>query len=329
MRWTRCVRAEHILALVLALALKTLSGQTPAVAPVEQPFKLTATAELVLLDVSVKDAAGGHVSNLKAGNFRVYEHGNLQAITHFGSEDVPVTVGLVVDTSGSMLLKQAEVIAAALAFIRASNRQDEAFVVNFSDGVKSGLPASIPFTSDIHQLRAALSESKPEGRTALYDAILFSLSHLEKGTRDRKTLVLVSDGGDNNSVHGSEDVMRMVRESRATIYTIGIFDESDKDQNPGVLRHLAQVSGGEAFFPGQLSEVGGICEEIAKDIRARYTIGYVPVRLGDKGSLRKVKVVASQSGGHELVVHTRTTYFLPDRRPVVDPRDDSNRKPGL
>ena len=328
MRWTRCIRAEHILALGLALALKALSGQTPAVAPLEQPFKLTATAELVLLDVSVKDAAGGHVSNLRRDNFRVYENGNPQAITHFGSEDVPVTVGLVIDTSGSMMTKQREVIAAALAFIQASNRQDEVFVVNFSDGVKSGLPESIPFSSDIEQLRGALSAGRPEGRTALYDAILFSLSHLEKGTRDRKTLVLVSDGGDNNSVHGSADVVRMVRESRATIYTIGIFDENDRDRNPGLLQHLAQVSGGEAFFPEQLSKVDGICKEIAHDIRARYTIGYVPVRLGDKGSLRKVRVVASQSGRDKLVVHTRTTYLLPDRRPLVVPGDDPNRKPG-
>jgi len=307
------MRAEHILALMLPLALEALSGQAPAVAAGEQPFKLTATPELVVLDVSVKDAAGGHVSNLRADNFRVYENGNLQAITHFGSEDVPVTIGLVIDTSGSMRSKQPEVVAAALAFILASNRRDEVFVVNFSDGVKNGLPESVPFTSDIDQLRAALSQSKPEGRTALYDAILFSLGHLEKGTRDRKTLVLVSDGGDNNSVHGSEDMVRMVRESRATIYTIGIFDESDRDQNPGLLRHIAQVSGGEAFFPVQLSEVSGICQEIAKDIRARYSVGYVPVRLGDKGSLRKLRVVAAQSGGHNLVVHTRTTYLLPDR----------------
>jgi VWFA-related protein len=322
------MRAELFLTLVMALALKALSGQTPAVAPGEQPFRLTATAELVLLDVSVKDAVGGHISNLKADNFRIYENGNLQAISHFGSEDVPVTIGLVMDTSGSMRLKQAEVIAAALAFIQASNRQDEVFVVNFSDVVKSGLPESIPFSSDIGQLRAALSDGTPEGRTALYDAILFSLSHLEKGTRDRKTLVLVSDGGDNNSVHGSEDMVRMVRESRATIYTIGIYDESDRDQNPGLLRHVAQVSGGEAFFPQQLSEVDGICKEIANDIRARYTIGYVPVRLSDKGSLRKVRVAASKSGRGKLVVHTRTTYLLPDRRPLVVPRDDLNRKPG-
>lgn len=308
------MRIHHILALMLPLAHAALSGQTPAVAPLEQPFKLTATAELVLLDVSVRDADGGHVSNLKANNFRVYENGNPQTITQFGSEDVPVTVGLVIDTSGSMRMKQPEVIEAALAFIMASNRRDEVFVVNFSDGVKSGLPESIPFTGDIDQLRAALSAGKPEGRTALYDAILFSLGHLEKGTRDRKTLVLVSDGGDNNSVHGSEDMVRMVRESRATIYTIGIFDENDRDQNPGLLRHIAQVSGGEAYFPEKLSEIAGICQEIAKDIRARYTIGYVPVRFGDKGSLRKVRVVASESGRRHLVVHTRTTYLLPDRR---------------
>jgi Ca-activated chloride channel family protein len=150
--------------------------------------------------------------------------------------------------------------------------------------------------------------------TALYDAILSSLNHLEKGKCDKKVLVLISDGGDNNSAHGSEEVMRMVRESRATIYTIGIFDSDDPDRNPALLRRLAQVSGGEVFFPRELSEVAAVCRQIAGDIRIRYTIGYVPVRTGDLGSQRKIKVIASNAGGHRLVVHTRASYFLPERR---------------
>src|ERR1019366_7199885 len=113
------------------------------------------------------------------------------------------------------------------------------------DRVSSGLPGGVPFTADPRQLRAALSLGVPAGRTALYDAILFSLHHLEKGKCEKKALMLVSDGGDNSSTHGSEEVARMVRESRATIYTIGIFDDDDGDQNPRLLRRLAQVSGGE------------------------------------------------------------------------------------
>ncbi len=305
---------RDILIFALAMSVQTRPARVPAAEVSDQSLNITVTAELVLLDVSVKDKAGEHVSNLSKGDFRVYEDGKLQEISQFGSDDVPVTVGLVIDTSGSMRSKHNDVITAAMSFIQGSNRNDEVFIVNFGDRVSYGLADGVLFTDNSRQLREALSLGVPEGRTALYDAILSSLHHLEKGKRDKKTLVLISDGGDNSSAHGSEEVMRTVRESRATIYTIGIFDADDHDRNPALLRRLAQVSGGEAFFPEQLSEVTGICRQIASDIRIRYTIGYVPVRNAEQGSQRKIKVIASKPGGHKLVVHTRTSYFLPERR---------------
>jgi len=321
---------REILIFGLAVALRTLPAQlavparAPAVAALEQPFKLTATADLVLLDVSVKDAAGAHVPNLSRDNFQVYEDGKLQTITHFGRDDVPVTVGLVIDTSGSMQSKYNDVVIAALALIHASNPRDEIFVVNFGDRVSYGLPDGTPFTGDPGQLRAALALGAPAGRTALYDAILSSLDHLEQGKRDKKTMVLISDGGDNSSAHASDEVMRAVRESRATIYTIGIFDAGDQDRNPGLLRRLAHMSGGEAFFPAQLSAAIGICRQIASDIRTRYTMGYVPIRSGERGSLRKIRVTASTPAGSRLVVHTRTSYSLPD----TDQSGETSRKKG-
>jgi Ca-activated chloride channel family protein len=315
----------RVLAVGLSIGLKTFADQAPAVERPEQPFKLTASAELVLLDVSVNDASGLHVPDLDKSNFQIYEDGQLQSITHFSSEDVPVTVGLVVDTSGSMRAKHPEVVTAGMLFISASNRQDEVFVVNFNDRASLGLPDSLPFTDDVRKLQAALSINVAAGRTALYDALVLSLNHVEKGKRDKKTIVLVSDGGNNSSTHGFDDVMRMVRESRATIYTIGLFDEDDKDQNPRLLEKLARISGGAAFLPRHMSEVAGICRAIAKDIRNRYTIGYVPVRSGHQGSLRKIKVVARQSDGHKLTVRTRTSYFLPESRPLVDQAGSANR----
>lgn len=315
-----------IFILVLAVAARTFSAQVPAVEASEDPFRLITTSELVLLDVSVQDAAGGHIANLSKENFRVYEGGKLQGITQFESDDVPVTVGLVIDTSGSMRSKYPDVVTAALAFIQASNRQDEVFIVNFGDDVRQGLPGGVPFTDDIRQLRTALSWGAPAGRTALYDAILCSLHHLEKGTRDKKALVLISDGGDNQSTQGPRELMRVVQESHATIYTIGIFEAEDPDRNPALLRRLAFVSGGEAFFPKQLSGVIGICRQIASDIRTRYTIGYVPVRDSERGSMRKIGVVASRPGGGKLAVHARTSYFLPDLRPVADRHGEVNRK---
>jgi len=305
--------ASTSLILILAVAASpALWAQIPA-DDAGQPFKLTVTAELVLLDVSVKSAAGERVANLNEDDFKVYENGKLQKLSQFGSDDVPVTVGLVIDTSGSMRTKYGHVVSAALAFLAASNPRDEMFLVNFGDRARLGLPENVPFTNDPRQLRSTLSFGRPVGRTALYDAILLALEHLRKGQRERKALVLVSDGGDNSSSHRSEEVTQMVRESRATIYTIGIFDADDEDRNPGLLQRLAQVSGGEAFFPKELSEVTAICQQIAADIRTRYTVGYVPVRSGEPASLRKIKVVVSGPGGHKLVVHTRTSYLLPDR----------------
>jgi Ca-activated chloride channel family protein len=319
----------RILVLGLSIGLKTFGERAPAVAPQEQPFRLTATAELVLLDVSVNDATGVHVSGLEKRNFEIYEDGQVQTITYFSSDDVPVTVGLVIDTSGSMRAKHPEVVTAALAFINASNQKDEVFVVNFNDRANFGLPDSIPFTDDVRKLQAALSITVAEGRTALYDALVLSLNHVEKGKRDKKTIVLVSDGGNNSSIHGFDDVMRMVRESRATIYTIGLFDQDDSDRNPRLLERLARISGGAAFLPNQVSDVAEICRVIAKDIRNRYTIGYVPVRSGDKGAQRKIKVVARQSDGRKLAVRTRTSYFLPERTALVDQDGQAKRMLGL
>ena len=213
-----------------------------------------------------------------------------------------------------------------MALIGASNRNDEVFVANFGDRVTAGLPEGVRFSSDLAQLRTALSWSVPAGRTALYDAVLFSLRHLESGKRERKALLLVSDGGDNSSTHNSGEVLQKVRESQATIYTIGLFDSEDRDQNPGLLRRVARLSGGDSYLPEQRSEVTGICREIAADIRSRYTIGYVPARSGAQGAVRKLKVLAVGSSGHHLVVRTRSSYVLPPVLPLVEEKPAPTRK---
>ncbi len=301
-----------ILALLVFLAAAAESGGGLRLdGALAQDVKFSSTANFVLLDASVKNSKGGYAAGLAKDNFQIYENGKVQTISHFSREDVPVTVGLVVDTSGSMASKYSQVVTAALAFITASNPKDEIFVVNFNDAVTQGLPPTLPFTDDIGKLRAALSMAKPQGRTALYDAIAIALKHLEQGQRDKKTLVLISDGGDNHSTHTLDEVKRMVEESRATIYTIGLFDESDQDRNPHVLRQLSGVSGGETYLPKEVSEVLEICRHVASDMRARYTIGYAPVGDETKGSLRKIKVVATQPDGQKLVVRTRTSYLVP------------------
>lgn len=301
-------------AVLLSVLCIPLALRPSAAKQEEQEFKLTATAELVLLDVGVKDPTGGDVTNLGVDNFRVYENSKLQRITHFSSEDLPVTIGLVVDNSGSMRFKRPEVVTAALTFVAASNRDDEMFVVNFNDAVSRGLPKHTLFTDDRNVLRKALWTAPAAGRTALYDAVLEAMQHLTLGRRSKKALLLVSDGGDTASSHTLRDVIDVVRESQATLYTIGIFDDDDPDRNPDVLRQLARVSGGEAFFPQDLQAVPGTCKQIAQDIRHRYTIGFVPARHDGKGSLRSLKVAVVGSASKSVTVHARTKYFLPARR---------------
>ncbi|MDQ2947982.1 MAG: VWA domain-containing protein [Acidobacteriota bacterium] len=276
----------------------------------EKDFVISTTSHLVLLDVSVKDTAGGFVAGLTKDNFRIMEDGKPQNITQFADADIPVTIGLVIDESGSMRPKRPEVITAGLAFIQASNPQDEMFVLNFNERVRHGLPDTMMFSDNIKQLRAALSSGVPEGRTALYDAIVDGLKQLEMGRKDKKTLIVVSDGGDNISKATLKDVVKLVEESVATIYTIGVFDQDDPDRNPGVLKRLAEISGGQAYFPEKLEGIVPICRGIAKEIRTRYTIGYIPTMEGKK--VRHIKIAATAPDRGKLVARTRTLYAFPD-----------------
>jgi VWFA-related protein len=303
-------RATSSALLLPLLALTFVRGQSANV----QDYKLTVDSDLVLLDVSVKSAKGGFVSDLKKENFRIYENGKLQTITQFGKEDTPITVGLVLDDSHSMRPKRVDVINAALSFIDSSNPLDEIFVTHFNDRVRHGLPAGTMFTDDAEMLRTALFNNPAEGMTALYDGILDSLHQLDLGKQNKKSLVLISDGGDNASKHTFKEVLDAVQSTRATIYTVGVFDAEDPDRNPGLLRRLASISGGIAYIPQNLEELPGICRGIAKDIRNRYSIGYVPVRGGDKSSLRTIKVAIGDAGNQRFIVHARTSYVLPARQ---------------
>jgi VWFA-related protein len=261
----------------------------------------------MVLHATVTDRQGGFVSDLGQENFAVYENGVLQHIRLFTNEDIPVTVGLVVDHSTTMRPKIAEVTAAASGFVHSSNRDDEMFVVNFNEKVWLGLPPGIRFTDSTAALERAIA-TLTFGQTALYDAIAKALEQLQAGTRDKKVLLVVSDGGDNVSARSLAQVIKLAEQSSAVIYTVGLFDEDDKDQNPGVLKRLAQVTGGEAFLPSQLNDAVAICERIARDIRHQYTIGYVPINRNRDGVYRAIRVLAKAKGHDRLSVRTRTGY---------------------
>jgi Ca-activated chloride channel homolog len=274
-------------------------------------FTIAVKVGLVVLHATVLDSKGIPVSGLTKADFQVFEDGIPQQIDSFSHEDIPVTAGLVFDNSGSMRPKRPEVIAAALVFARSSNPQDEMFVVNFNENVSFGLPQGTPFTDETAPLRAALSRIAADGLTALYDAVAAALEHLKRGNRDKKVLIVISDGGDNASRQKLDQIMAMAKRSDAIIYTIGLFDVNDPDRNLGVLRQLAKATGGEAFLPESLKDVVPICERIAHDIRSQYTIAYVPANEKPDGTYRTIQVKAGASGRRRLVVRTRAGYYAP------------------
>lgn len=297
------------LLLMAGLASDAPSQISPPAGQHQEPFRISVNVDLVVLHATVRDRDGRLVSDLRERHFEVYEDGVRQAIRMFRHEDVPITAGLVVDHSGSMGPKLHHVVAAARAFVLSSNREDEMFVVNFNENVSLGLPDVIPFTNQPELLDLAISRTPADGQTALYDAIAVALERLQAGSRDKKVLIVISDGGDNASARKLAEVLPIARQSSALVYTLGIFDEEDPDRNPGVLRRLARATGGAAYFPGPGKALSAVCEQIARDIRNQYTIGYVSTNAARNGAYRAVRVTASAEGAGRLVVQTRAGYI--------------------
>jgi Ca-activated chloride channel homolog len=262
---------------------------------------------LVVLQATVRNRDGHAVAQLSQRNFEVFEDGRPQPIRVFRHEDTAVTVGLVIDHSGSMREKLADVTAGAQALAHSRNPNDQMFVVNFNETVSLGLPRGIHFSDDAKQLGGAIWGAPALGTTALYDAIIEALNQLQQGNSDKKVLIVISDGGDNASKAGLDKVLKMAEQSSAMIYTIGIFDPEDPDRNPKVLQRLARETGGEAIFPTRLSETVEICERIARDIRDQYTIGYSSTDQQD-GAYHKVRITARTDGNEKLSVRARAGY---------------------
>ncbi len=313
---------RYLLVPLLVVALPVIS-RSPEKSNVPSPqngsTKIKVFVGQVVLHATTQNRRGVAVSGLEKNDFQIYEDGILQRIEAFSHEDIPVTVGLIVDNSGSMKPKRAEVVAAASTFARASNPLDQMFVVNFNEKVSLGLADETPFTDQVAPLEVALQRMPTEGRTALYDAIAAGIEQLKKGNRDKKVLIVISDGGDNASAHTLKEILILAAQSNTIIYTIGLFDETDADKNPRVLKELARDTGGEAFIPELLSEVIPLCARIAHDIRNQYTIAYSPTNSAQDGAHRSILVKASAPGRGRLVVRTRTGYFAPTKPPEGPP----------
>ena len=297
-------RASFALPLVL-LAPAMLRGQDEG----SVGAHISVDVNLVVLHPTVRDPKGGFVSGLTENDFHVFEDGKPQTIHLFRHEDVPVSVGLIVDSSTSMGPKRNDVIAGVLGFIHSSNQEDELFVVNFNEKPKLGLPPDEPFTSSATDLELALDSMPAGGRTALYDAIEEGLSHLKLAHREKKALIVFSDGGDNASHHNLLQVLGNAERLDVLIYTIGLFDEEDPDRNPGVLRKISRATGGEVYLPAETRQTVSICEQIAADLRHQYTIVYVPSNPKMDSTYRTIKVTATNPRGGKLLVRTREGYI--------------------
>ncbi|HWF08104.1 MAG TPA: VWA domain-containing protein, partial [Bryobacteraceae bacterium] len=262
---------------------------------------------LVPLNVTVTDKGGHLVTNLPKTAFQVYENGVQQQIKLFKREDVPVSMGLIIDNSGSMREKRAGVESAALALVKDSNSQDEVFVVNFNEEIY----IDQDFTSDISLMEKGLTKIDSRGGTAMRDALWRSVEHLKEGAkRDKKVILVVTDGNDNASVTTLESLTRLAQQDDVLIYGIGLLTDEDKREAKKARRALellAESTGGQVFYPRDVSEVDRIAHQVAHDIRNQFTIGYSPSNTALDGTYRQIKVAVKGPGNP--VARTRSGYY--------------------
>jgi VWFA-related protein len=290
------------------LAAATLLGGLTTFAQEQDPVFRSDT-RLVVLHATVVDKNGNLVTNLPQSAFQVYEDGVQQQIKTFKREDIPVSLGLIIDNSGSMRDKRQKVEAAALTLVKASNRQDEVFVVNYND--EAFLDTRKDFTSDVKELEEALTKIDSRGGTAMRDALRMSIDHAkEKGKKDKKALLVITDGNDNASIVTLENLVKSAQQSEVIIYAIGILSEEDKREAKRAKRALdalAEATGGQSYYPKDVSDVEKIAQQVAHDIRNQYTIAYSPLKQELDGTYRQIKVEVN--GPNRPQVRTRSGYY--------------------
>jgi VWFA-related protein len=297
------------------------ASQTPPNLPAQQDggYSIQRDVNLVVLYTTVLNERGQFVSGLQQDIFNVYEDKAKQMISVFREEDLSVSMGLVIDNSGSMRKSRPAVNAAALALIKNSNSQDEAFVVNFNG--RYYFDTVHDFTNDISEMKDALERTVSLGTTALYDAVIGSLDHLKNGHKDRKVLLLVTDGKDNASRHTLGNAVQEAQRSDAMIYAIGLFSNEMKGEEirkaRRALTELTDATGGLAFFPENVTDAETICTHVARDIRNQYVIAYYPTNAALDGSFRSLRVSLTPPRGlGKLSVRTRSGYYA---RSVMGP----------
>lgn len=292
-----------------------ISGQqTKPAAPLDgEDAVFSSETRLVPLNVTVTDKSGRLVTNLPQSAFQVFENGVQQQIKIFKREDVPVSMGLIIDNSGSMREKRQGVESAALALVKDSNPMDEVFIINFNDEVYM----DADFTSDIHKMEQGLTKIDSRGGTAMRDAIRLSVEHLKEGAkRDKKVVLVVTDGNDNASQISLDALTRLAQQDDALIYAIGLLTDEDRREAKKAqraLQLLTESTGGTVFYPKDVSEVDRIAHQVARDIRNQYTIAYTPSNAALDGTFRQIKVVVKAPGNP--VARTRSGYYASKDQP--------------
>jgi Ca-activated chloride channel homolog len=297
--------------LLYAALITGLSAAFVLAAPQDaREIKPTISVEtnLVTLSVTVTDAHGELVGGLTREQFTVFDNNEPQSIQFFSNDEMAATVGIVIDCSGSMRKRRTDVTLAATAFATSAHPLDEMFSVNFNDRVWEGLPVGVNFADSVDQLHHALERAPAVGMTALYDGIDRALDHLELGTRDRKALILVSDGGDNASVRTLAEVSERARRTSAVIYAVSLADPDDHDARPDVLRKLTRDTGGLVFIPRAGDDVSRAFALIGQEIRSGYMIGFSP-QTAANGGFRTIRVIADAGDRRPLTVRTRAGYY--------------------
>jgi Ca-activated chloride channel homolog len=320
-------RVLFLVGLLCALIFSPFAASAQLVTPNPQPpppgqessaqkqgSTIKVQVNLVVLHTTVLDDRGRFADGLKQESFRVLEDKVEQKLSVFKREDVPVSMGLVIDNSGSMRDKRPRVNEAALTLVESSNPQDEAFVVNFNDDFYLDLDKD--FTSSIPELKEALERIDSRGSTALYDAIIGSLDHLKKASKDKRVLLVVTDGEDNTSRNSLEKTIREVQKTDTVVYTIGLLSQESKKnakRAKKALEDIAKASGGLSYFPENVEDVHNICQQVAHDIRNQYTLAYYPSNSKRDGTFRAVQVeVIPPRGRGKLVARTRNGYYAPN-----------------
>jgi Ca-activated chloride channel family protein len=277
----------------------------------ENNFKLNVNVDLTELHVSVTDEKDHPIGNLHQENFRVFEDQTEQMLSVFKHEDIPVSLGLVIDNSRSMEPRKQRLDAATLAFVRKSNPDDETFIVHFDDTAR----LDRDFTNSVPLLEETLASVKPYGQTAIYDALILALKHMDQAKEIKKAILLLTDGVDNSSKHTLAEAIDCAKRYQVAVYTVGLLSESGGERAEDSLVRIAEASGGRAFFPQTVDEARANMERVARDLREQYTLGYIPSNPSRAGEWRSVRVEISPPLGlprsTKLNANYRHGYYGP------------------